>query len=100
MKHLPHISDLVQSLRCFAITAKHGNQTEAARELGRTQPAVSQQLKHLEKELGVTLLQRQGAKLILTDTGNSLLQLCTEYSILWTKSTIWPRQSAAPYQLK
>lgn len=78
MKSSPRISDLLQSLRSFALTARHGSQTEAARELGRTQPAVSQQLKHLEEELGVTLLQRQGSKLILTDIGESLMQLCTE----------------------
>lgn len=45
------------------------NYTHTARRLSITQPAVSQHISWLEKQLGVTLFDRCGRSLVLTDAG-------------------------------
>jgi len=52
---------------------KAGNITRAARELGRPKSSVSRAVKHLEQELGMTLLQRSTRKLTLTRAGERYL---------------------------
>ena len=59
----------VSALMCFESVARLGSATEAAAELSLTQSAVSRQLKTLEEQLEVSLLERQGRKLKLTDRG-------------------------------
>ncbi|MGQ2902903.1 MAG: LysR family transcriptional regulator [Neoaquamicrobium sediminum] len=59
--------------RAFLATAGSGSLSAAARELGLTQPTLSRQVAALEEELGVTLFERVGKKLVLTPTGESLL---------------------------
>lgn len=53
----------------FLTVCRHMNYTRAADELHITQPAVSQQIKLLEKEYGVRLFVYQGKKLRLTEAG-------------------------------
>ena len=50
------------------------NFSRAASRLNVTQPAVSAQIRHLEKDLGVKLFVRLGKKLILSEPGEILLQ--------------------------
>jgi DNA-binding transcriptional LysR family regulator len=50
--------------------------TAAASDLHLTQPAVSLQIKALEKELGIPLLERGGSKLRLTQAGEALNRCC------------------------
>lgn len=59
--------------RGFLATAETGSLSAAARQLGLTQPTLSRQVAALEEELGVTLFERVGKKLVLTDTGLELL---------------------------
>ena len=59
-------------LLIFYKVAERLSMTQAAYELNLTQPAVSLQVKALEKEFGVTLLERGGAKLRLTQAGEAL----------------------------
>ena len=59
-------------LRIFYTVAQRRSVTAAAVDLLLSQPAVSLQLKALEKELGVPLFQRGGAKLRLTQAGEVL----------------------------
>lgn len=59
--------------RAFLATAETGSLSAAARQLGLTQPTLSRQVAALEAELGVTLFERLGKKLSLTETGTSLL---------------------------
>ena len=59
--------------RAFLATAEAGSLSAAARKLGLTQPTLSRQVAALEAELGVTLFERVGKKLALTETGESLL---------------------------
>lgn len=60
------------SLRAFEAAARHGSFTQAARELGMTQSAVSYQIKQLEQRLGVELFRRSGRHIQLTTVGDHL----------------------------
>ena len=59
-------------LRIFYTVAQRRSVTAAAADLLLSQPAVSLQLKALEKELGLPLFQRGGSKLRLTQAGEVL----------------------------
>ncbi len=60
-------------IRGFHATAVAGSLSAAARHLGLTQPTLSRQVLALEADLGVTLFERRGRKLVLTQTGEELL---------------------------
>lgn len=60
--------------RAFLATAEAGSLSAAARKLALTQPTLSRQVAALEAELGVTLFERIGKKLVLTEAGGSLLE--------------------------
>lgn len=53
----------------FWTVARHGSITRACQELNLTQPAVSAQLRTLERSLGTALFERRGRSLTLTETG-------------------------------
>lgn len=59
--------------RAFLATAEEGSLSAAARALGQTQPTLSRQVAALEKNLGVTLFERVGRSLSLTQSGLELL---------------------------
>jgi DNA-binding transcriptional LysR family regulator len=59
----------LRQIRCFVIVAERSSFTAAAEELHIAQQAVSQQIKALERTLGVTLLQRTSRKVQLTPEG-------------------------------
>ncbi|EEB85369.1 LysR substrate-binding domain-containing protein [Roseobacter sp. GAI101] len=61
----------INALLAFEAVARLGSATQAAQELSLTQSAISRQLKTLEEQLNVPLLDRQGRQLILTDAGAS-----------------------------
>ena len=56
-------------LKVFLAVARYGSFTVAARELGVSQPAVSQNVTSLEKTLGVQLFERRRGDVFLTDAG-------------------------------
>jgi DNA-binding transcriptional LysR family regulator len=60
--------------RSFLVTALEGSLSAAARQLKQTQPTLSRQVASLEQQLGVTLFERVGKKLVLTETGTDLLE--------------------------
>jgi DNA-binding transcriptional LysR family regulator len=60
-------------LQTLAAVARHGSFSRAARELRLTQPAVSMQVRQLENELGVALLERVGKRSYTTKAGELLL---------------------------
>jgi DNA-binding transcriptional LysR family regulator len=60
-------------LKVFRTAARHLNFRMAAEELLLTQPAITQQVKALESELGVALFDRAGGKLSLSPAGAALL---------------------------
>lgn len=63
----------LRQLEYFAAVARHGQFTRASRALSVAQPAVSQQIKRLEAELGLDLLRRTTREVELTDAGEVLL---------------------------
>ena len=64
----------LHALRCFDAVARLGGVRLAAEALFVTPAAVTQQVKLLERSLGVTLLQRDGRHVSLTDAGRRLHQ--------------------------
>ena len=62
-------------LTTFLAAAEDLNFTQAARRLHLSQPAVSQQIKELEEDLGVILFERRGRGLLLTPAGDRLRAL-------------------------
>ncbi len=63
----------IQQLRTFYEVATTGSFTRAAAKLYLTQPAVTQQVRALEAELGFPLLERRGRRVRLTPAGEALL---------------------------
>ncbi len=63
----------LRHLRVFVAAARHASFTKAARELGVTQPAVTQLVSALEDELGEALFERVGRSVRLTPAGDTLL---------------------------
>jgi DNA-binding transcriptional LysR family regulator len=61
-------------LLVFREVGHHGSMAAAARRLGWTQPAVSQHVRRLERDLGLPLVARVGRGLELTDAGRLLLR--------------------------
>jgi DNA-binding transcriptional LysR family regulator len=64
----------LRQMRVFAAVARHLSFTRAARELHLTQPAVSQQVKLLEAEVGLPLFEQIGRKVHLAAAGVELLR--------------------------
>lgn len=63
----------VRRVRSLLTVAEHCSFSVAAQELGLTQPAVSQHVKQLEEQLGVTLLKRDQEGLRLSPAAAALL---------------------------
>lgn len=59
----------LRHLRYFVAVAEHLHFSRAAAQLHLTQPALSRQIRDLETELGVKLLQRHGTRTALTPAG-------------------------------
>jgi len=68
----------LRQMRVFAAVARHLSFTRAARELHLTQPAVSQQVKLLEDEVGLPLFEKLGRKVQLAPAGAELLRYATQ----------------------
>ncbi len=64
----------IHHIQLFDAVAQTGSITKAAELLFLSQPAVSQQLKELEKSLGVTLFQRLPRGVQLTEAGTILYE--------------------------
>ncbi len=73
-RHLPSLA----SLRAFDAVARHGGFTGAARALNVTHPAIAQQVRALEREMGMALVQRLGRAVSLTAEGERLARVLDE----------------------
>jgi DNA-binding transcriptional LysR family regulator len=60
--------------RAFLVTAEEGTLSAAAKALGLTQPTLSRQVAALESQLQLTLFERIGQRLVLTQSGLELLE--------------------------
>lgn len=61
-------------LETFLAVCKHGNFSQAAVVLDKSQSCVSMQITHIERELGLPLLDRSARPLTLTDAGMKFLE--------------------------
>ncbi|SCJ56235.1 CysJI operon transcriptional activator [uncultured Ruminococcus sp.] len=77
-KGLVHMLDF--RIHTFLCVCRHMNYTKAAAELQITQPAVSQHIRHLEKEYQTKLFDYTGKRLELTQAGQILLNAATTIS--------------------
>ncbi len=68
----------VYELNIFLVAAETENFSEAARHLNLTQPAVSMQIRSLERKLGVDLFYRAGRTLALTEPGKALMSMARD----------------------
>jgi len=66
----------LRGMEVFATVIEQGSMSGAARALGMSTSAVSQQVRELERRGGVTLLHRSTRKLALTETGAHFLEDC------------------------
>src|SRR5574337_507024 len=68
-------------LRVFLAVARRQSYSRAAEELFLSQPAVSAQVRELERTLDATFFERVGRTIVLTEAGNELLvyaeRICT-----------------------
>jgi LysR family transcriptional regulator, low CO2-responsive transcriptional regulator len=62
----------LRHLRIFEAVARFGSISRAAAELHLTQPAVSMQMKQLEEQIGLPLLEQVGKRMFLTEAGQDL----------------------------
>jgi DNA-binding transcriptional LysR family regulator len=62
----------LRQLRIFEAVARHSSVSRAASELHLTQPAVSMQIKQLEEQIGLPLIDQIGKRLFLTEAGLEL----------------------------
>lgn len=69
MKHLT-----LRQLRTFRAVVEAGSFSNAAKALHLTQPAVSLQVKELERDCGLALLERAGRRIRPTEAGRELLR--------------------------
>ena len=76
----------IKQLRYFVEVARREHISDAALELNIAQSAISRQITHLEKELGVTLVNRSGRNIILTVEGRQLLSQATQILELMDKT--------------
>jgi DNA-binding transcriptional LysR family regulator len=65
-------------IRAFLVTAEEGTLSAAAKALGLTQPTLSRQVCALECQLSLTLFERVGQRLVLTNSGLELLEHARE----------------------
>lgn len=68
--------DDLKRMAVFATVVQHRSMSGAARALGMSPSAVSQQVRQLEREGGVTLLHRSTRKLALTEAGERVHLHC------------------------
>jgi DNA-binding transcriptional LysR family regulator len=66
----------LRHVRTFVAVAELGTVSKAAQHLHIAQPALSRQISDLEQELGLTLFDRVGRRLLLTGMGEQLLGDC------------------------
>jgi LysR family transcriptional regulator, glycine cleavage system transcriptional activator len=59
----------LEALRVFEVACRYGSYSDAARELHVTHSAVSQRIRQLEEELGLTLFERHGNRMVPTPSG-------------------------------
>ncbi len=63
-----------RQIECFLAVAHGGNFSAASKQLFLSQPAVTHQIRSLEKELGVQLFERNTVRTAITPAGQAILE--------------------------
>ncbi len=71
-----HIS--MRQIRIFDAVSRYESHTRAAEQLHMTQPAVSMQMKQLERALDISLFEKHGKLLVLSVAGLALREYCQD----------------------
>lgn len=66
----------LEQLRSFVAVSEHEHISRAAASLFLTQAAVTQQVRHFERAIGLQLLERDGRGVRLTDAGRTMAIAC------------------------
>ncbi|MEI6914490.1 MAG: LysR substrate-binding domain-containing protein [Armatimonadota bacterium] len=74
----------LEQLKSFLEVVRSGSFTKAAEALDLSQPAVSMQIRTLERNLGITLLERRPRKLLLTEAGEVVHRYAREMALMET----------------
>ncbi len=64
----------IRALRYFVELVREQSFTRASEKLFVTQPTISKMIRNIEEELGLPLLNREGRRFTLTDSGQVLFQ--------------------------
>lgn len=83
----------LRHLRYFRAVAEAGHMTRAAERLGIAQPALSQQIRNLEEELGLPLFDRVGRGLALNEAGRLFLEETREVLLRVEGAALLARQA-------
>lgn len=73
----------LRQLQTFEAVARLQSVTRAAEEIYVSQPTVSKQIKLLQEEIGLPLIEQVGKKLFLTQAGEALYHTCSEWLETW-----------------
>ena len=68
----------LEAMKVFLAVAEYGSFSEAGRQIHISQPAISQIVQGLERQLGVPLFVRQGRTVQLTEAGQVLVPMARE----------------------
>ena len=85
----------LRHLRYFIAAAEELNFRRAAERLHITRPALSKQIKDLEDELGVRLIERDTVRASLTDAGHSYLPEARRILAMTVQAGILAREAAS-----
>ena len=72
-------------INVFMAVAREGSFTKAARSLGISQPAVSQNIAEIEKETGTVLFERKRGSVVLTTNGKKFKEFADQINY-WYKA--------------
>lgn len=79
LNHFFYKQNRIQQLKGFYYTVRTGSVSNAAQKLNLTQAAITLQVKSLERDLGISLFNREGRKLKLTEAGKILYSQSSYY---------------------
>jgi DNA-binding transcriptional LysR family regulator len=70
---MAHLNLDMDVLRTLVVASDLGGLNRAAEQVGRSQSAISQQIRKLEEQVGQALFRKQGRGLVLTEAGDVVL---------------------------
>ncbi|AHF00850.1 LysR family transcriptional regulator [Thiomicrospira aerophila AL3] len=73
----------LRQLQTFETLARRQSFSLTAQEMHVSQPTVSKQIKALQEEIGLPLLEQFGKKIFLTEAGETLYQTCNQWLKSW-----------------